>query len=98
MDDDMKSMSILIQSLRMQRTDAEGKKDKQKKDKTLALNGLLEENKNAQDAVNRKDLLTDIKIVKTQQQAMNALNQAVGGSTSKKPKQVLSDISQITQQ
>lgn len=35
-----------------------------KKDKTLALNGLLEE-KNNNDAANRtKELLTDIKIVK----------------------------------
>lgn len=43
-DDDSKSMNLLIQSLRMQRTEAEVKKDKSmKKDKTLMLNGILEE-------------------------------------------------------
>lgn len=66
-DDDAKSMNVLIQSLRMQRTEAEAKKDKSmKKDKTLLLNGLLEENQSHDRA---KDLLTDIKIVKSQQQA-----------------------------
>lgn len=66
-DDDSKSMNLLIQSLRMQRTEAEAKKDKSmKKDKTLQLNGLLEEKQNND---RTKDLLTDIKIVKNQQQA-----------------------------
>ena len=63
-DDDSKSMNLLIQSLRMQRTDMETKKDKSmKKDKTLQLNGLLEE-KQSNDRT--RDLLTDIKIVKNQ--------------------------------
>lgn len=91
LDDDQKSMAALIQALRMQRTEAEAKKDKSmKKDKTLLLNGLLEENKNTEAAAN---LLTDVKIVKTQQQAL--LHQ---GGASKKGSKVLSDIAQITQQ
>ena len=50
----------------MQRTEAEAKKDKSmKKDKTLALNGLLEDNKGSDAASRGNNLLTDIKIVKT---------------------------------
>ena len=68
LEDDAQSMQILIQSLRVQRTDGESKKDKaSKKDKTLLLNGLLEENKNAEAANRTRELLTDIKIVKNQQ-------------------------------
>ena len=66
-EDDSKSMGFLIQSLRMQRTDNEAKKDKaMKKDKTMALNGLLDENKSTADSGKQKDHLLDIKIVKNQ--------------------------------
>ena len=64
--DDEQSMQFLMQSLQKQRTEAEGKKDKSmKKDKTLLLNGLLDENKNNQDK-GSANFLTDIKIVRNQ--------------------------------
>jgi len=66
-DDDSKSMNFLIQSLRMQRSEVETKKDKaMKKDKTMMLNGLLDDNKSTVDGSKQRDLLTDIKIVKNQ--------------------------------
>lgn len=67
LDDDSKAMNLLVQSLRMQRSEVEAKKDKSmKKDKTMLLNGLLEENKSTVDGGRPRDLLTDIKIVKNQ--------------------------------
>lgn len=64
--DDEKSMQFLMQSLQKQRTEAEAKKDKSmKKDKTLLLNGLLDENKGNQDKA-AANFLADIKIVRNQ--------------------------------
>ena len=60
-DEDIKSMQKLVMSLKAQRNDNEKEKDKtKKKDKAHGVIGMLDD-KSEQ---NKKDLLSDIKIVK----------------------------------
>lgn len=59
-DEDIKSMQKLVQSLKAQRYDEKEKDKTKKKDKAQGVIGMLDD-KSEQ---NKKDLLSDIKIVK----------------------------------